>query len=211
MSARVTPRQPEGPYQGTVDEQVRAFYNRERLSPERARAMLEDAARRRAARRRHRLLAAAAILVVLAGAVLLRSVLEARALGDRVAAEVAMGHKKDLDVEIATSSHTELAESLHKLTFPLREPDRLKSLGPTDGSYELVGGRYCSIQAELAALLKYRDPRGQSATLYVTKLSAELDSLPGTQRSLDGMEVDVWSEQDLLFALVRDSAKPADP
>ncbi|MEM9557826.1 MAG: hypothetical protein AAGC60_26450 [Acidobacteriota bacterium] len=204
MSTRPFDRkQPGGPHSGGVDKQVRSFYRRATLPPERAQALLDAAHRHRVVRRRRRLLAAAAVLVVAAGIALVRTVLDARALGDRVAAEVVLGHTKDLDVEIATSSYADLAEALDKLTFPLHEPARLRT---SASNYELVGGRYCSIQAQLAALLKVQDARGRTATLYVTGLSAELDSLPGTTRSLEGVEIDVWNEHDLLYALVRDAS-----
>ena len=40
--------------------------------------------------------------------------------------------------------------------------------------YELVGGRYCTIQAQLAAQLKIRHLQtGRIATLYVTEFSPE--------------------------------------
>ena len=196
------------PKRSSVDEQVRQFYSQQRLPEERAQTVLEAARRRRLAKRRRWYGIAAAVVVSVAMATLLLSTREKNALGDRVAAEVAMGHYKDLEVEFAASSYDDLAQALDKLQFNLAEPSRWGgAVHSTGGAYELVGGRYCSIQAQLAALLKVRDADGGTATLYVTELSPELSSLPGTSRTLDGIEVDVWAERNLLFALARGRQK----
>ncbi|MEO1083658.1 MAG: hypothetical protein AAFY88_05400 [Acidobacteriota bacterium] len=179
----------------TVDRQVRAYYEGQGLSAARAEEILQLARRRKTRQRRRLLLAVAAVLLLAAGAVTLRGVLETRALGDRVAAEVAMNHKKDLDVEISAGSYPELGTALDKLPFPLEAPrSKLED-------HRLVGGRYCSIQAQLAALLKVKDGDGRTATLYVTELTPPLESLPGTRRQVDGISIEVWSEGGLLYAL----------
>lgn len=193
------------PRNSSVDEQVRSYYSKQELSEQRAQAVLAAARRQQAAKRRRWYGVAAIVVMSVTVATLLIATFEKSALGDRVAAEVAMGHYKDLEVEVAASSYDELGRALDKLQFALAEPSRWGGIADGAGktSYELVGGRYCSIQAQLAALLKVRDADGRSATLYVTELSPELSSLPGTSRTLDGIEVDVWAEQDLLFALAR--------
>ncbi|MEM8930348.1 MAG: hypothetical protein AAGE94_04205 [Acidobacteriota bacterium] len=178
----------------TVDEQVRAYYRDQALAPDRAREILDRARDHQRRRRRRTLVAIAAVLLIACGAVLLRGVLADRALGDRVAAEVAMNHKKDLDVEITAGSYPELGAALDKLTFALEAPRRL-------AGHELIGGRYCSIQAQLAAQLKVRSPDGDTTTLYVTELTTALADLPGTRRELDGIAIELWSEDGLLYAL----------
>ncbi|MDA8019292.1 MAG: hypothetical protein MPN21_17770 [Thermoanaerobaculia bacterium] len=178
----------------TVDRQVRAYYGAQALSPDRAREILRLAETRRSHRRWRLALAVAATLVVAIGTVLLRGALAERALGDRVAAEVAMNHTKDLDVEIAAASYPELGAALDKLTFPLTEPSKL-------ANHDLLGGRYCSIQAQLAAQLKVRADDGRTATLYVTELTPGLVSLSGARREVDGIAIEMWSENGLLFAL----------
>jgi len=111
-----------------------------------------------------------------------------------------MNHLKDLAPEIAETRWPALGVELDKLGFALTEPSRLA------GDYRLVGGRYCSIQAQLAAQLRILDAQGRSATLYVTELSPELESLPGTERRRDEVEIEVWQEDGLLYALARGSS-----
>lgn len=197
MTRQVAPIEPKQ----TVDEQVRAFYAHQALSPERAQEILDAAARKRGSRRRMLWFAAAALVLVMASGILLSSWFNARALGDRVAAEVVMNHRKDLSVEIAETRWPELGARLDKLGFALTEPRRLAA------EYSLVGGRYCSIQAQLAAQLEIRHDSGRSATLYVTELSSKLASLPGTERQRGDVLIEVWEEGGLLYALARDSAR----
>ncbi|MEM1182289.1 MAG: hypothetical protein AAGM22_28325 [Acidobacteriota bacterium] len=179
----------------SVDRQVRAFYEDQGLPAARAQEILERARRAKAHRRRRLVVAVAAALLLFAAAAVLRTASQARALGDRVAAEVAMNHKKDLDVEIAAATYPELGTALDKLNFALAAPSTKLA------DHRLLGGRYCSIQAQLAAQLKVRDGAGQTATLYVTELTPPLEGLPGTRRQLDGISIEVWSEDGLLYAL----------
>ena len=67
----------------------------------------------------------------------------------RVIQEVAMNHGKNLDVEIEATSLQELVIVMTKLDFSL--DSQLPSISQ---EYELIGGRYCSIQANIAAQLK---------------------------------------------------------
>ncbi|MEO1370643.1 MAG: hypothetical protein AAFX50_25955, partial [Acidobacteriota bacterium] len=74
----------------TVDRQVRAYYEGQGLSASRAEEILHLARRRQRRQRRRLLLAVAAALLLVVGAALVQRVFDIRALGDRVAAEVAM-------------------------------------------------------------------------------------------------------------------------
>ena len=181
----------------SIDDQVRAFYLEQELPEERLTQLLERAEASRRARRRRWLALAAAVVLTVAGGLWLRHWTAAERLADRVVAEVAMNHRKDLAVEVETSDYELLGTALDKLPFEIAPPAAEQALG-----YELVGGRYCSIQAQLAAQLKIRHSRtGRLATLYVTELSPELASLPGQQLSADEITVDLWAQGGLLFAL----------
>ncbi|MEM7583155.1 MAG: hypothetical protein AAF560_07230 [Acidobacteriota bacterium] len=180
-----------------IDEQVRAFYLDQQMPEERMTQLLERAAELQQARRRRWLALAATVALVVFGGLWLRHWTAAEGLADRVVAEVAMNHRKDLAVEVAVADYEQLQPALDKLNFEVAPPMAQQAAG-----YQLVGGRYCSIQAQLAAQLKIRHLQtGRVATLYVTELSPELASLPGQQRTDDGVTVELWSQGELLYAL----------
>lgn len=182
-----------------IDDQVRSFYLEQRLPEERLTELLKRADEQRRARHRRWLALAATVVLVLAGGFWLRHWTAAEGLADRVVAEVAMNHRKDLAVEVVVADYEQLRPALDKLPFEVAPPAAERSAG-----YKLVGGRYCSIQAQLAAQLKIRHPQtGRVATLYVTELSPQLASLPGQQRTDDEITVELWSQDGLLYALAK--------
>lgn len=181
----------------SIDDQVRAFYREQELPEERLAQLLERAQEARRARQRRWLAVAAAIALLVIGGALLRHWTMAEGLADRVVAEVALNHRKDLAVEVSAASYEQLRSVLDKLPFDVAPP-----LADHAEGYQLVGGRYCTIQAQLAAQLKIRHPQtGSLATLYVTELSPELASLPGKQRSDEEVTVEIWAQGDLLYAM----------
>ncbi|MEM6797139.1 MAG: hypothetical protein AAF725_24415 [Acidobacteriota bacterium] len=185
----------------SVDQQVREFYSRQALPEARAREMLAHAKERRRVRRSRLLGGVAAALLVALVAAWGSALFTASRLADRAAAEVAMNHRKDLGVEVVAGDYAELGTLLDKLPFALERPESRALRG-----YRLVGGRYCSIQAQLAAQLKVFDPEsGEHATLYVTRLTESLGPLEGVSREVEGVSIDMWRQGGLLFALAETS------
>ena len=184
----------------SVDDQVRDYYAGQALSSERASEILRLGRVQRHSRRGNKWAALLAAAVLLAAGLWLQGAWSAHQLADRVAAEVAMNHRKDLGVEVATSSYTQLGADLDRLSFRLATPHNEEL-----HDYSLVGGRYCSIQAQLAAQLKVRhNTTGREATLYVTQLTPQLATLPGAQRDNDNVQIEIWSHDGLLYALATD-------
>ncbi len=74
-----------------------------------------------------------------------------------------------------------------------------------------VCGRYCSIQAQLAAQLKLRHrPTGRLTTLYVTELTPGLKALPGVRRLFEDVTIEIWRQNGLLYVLAS-AAQPSLP
>jgi hypothetical protein len=117
-------------------------------------------------------------------------------IAKRVAQEVAMNHNKALAVEYQTDSYEVLSQSMDKLDFTLRAP-----LTVFEQGLELVGGRYCSIQGELAAQIKMTDDAGRVYTLYQTRSNEVLHAIDKNRLSLEQVNIQLWEEQGLLFAL----------
>ena len=123
-----------------------------------------------------------------------------------VAEEVAINHLKRRPLEVRGDRLAALAGYFDALGFRLVDTRR-----PALGA-QLLGGRYCSVQGVTAAQLRRRDPAGRTQTLYqVPYDAARFGVLPDvgrgeTPRSLQvhGLNVDLWVERGLLFALTRE-------
>jgi len=117
-------------------------------------------------------------------------------IAERVAQEVAMNHNKALAVEYQTDSYDVLSQRMNKLDFKLRAPTAAFNEG-----LALIGGRYCSIQGELAAQIKMVDETGRVYTLYQTRSNEMLQVINADRIQSAQVNIRLWHEQGLLFAL----------
>lgn len=189
-----------------LDRLVKEFYETESLPEARVDAILAGApARATPAKVWYARIAAVAATIALASW-LGHVYLVERDLTARVLAEIAMNHKMGLSVEVAASDFATAGHALDRLDFPLRAP---AALAP---GLELLGGRYCSIQGQLAAQLKLRDAAsGAVRTLYAAKLGPELAGVLRTTAVHEGVKITLWDEGGVLFAYAADAeASPAD-
>ncbi|MBJ20120.1 MAG: hypothetical protein CL933_11975 [Deltaproteobacteria bacterium] len=118
------------------------------------------------------------------------------ALAGSILREVALNHSKNLEVEFAAAAYPQLREQMAELDFPLRAPQRLAEAG-----LRMLGGRYCSIQGRLAAQIKVENEDGRMLTLYQASFDEHFEGLPELQREQGGVQIRIWREADLLFAL----------
>ncbi len=186
-----------------LESLLREHYARSRLPEDRASRILTGAPARTAPRRVQpnrvwhlRIAAVAAALV--AGFGLLHFHIVERDAEIRVLAEIAMNHKKQLAVEVSAGSFSAVERALDRLDIPIRPSgDRL-------AGYDLLGGRYCSIQGGLAAQLRLRDREtGRPHTLYATALTPALTGLEDAAVH-DGIVIALWREGAVFFALAGD-------
>ena len=185
----------------SIDEKIREYYAGKALSEEKVDKLLKRASRqgRRPAGWYYRLAGIAAILAI--GLVGLHAWLEGPDTAARVLAEIAMNHRKNLDVEVASDQYQVVQERLDRLDFPI-----LPARQALIRNYALVGGRYCSIQGGLAAQLKVRDKvSGELLTLYVTRLTEELADIAPMDRALDEVHIRLWQDNGRLFGLAAQS------
>ena len=118
------------------------------------------------------------------------------ALAGSILREIALNHSKNLTVEFSADGYPGLREQMGKLDFSLRPPRRLSG-----GGFQMLGGRYCSIQGRLAAQIKLEDEAGRVLTLYQTDFSEDFEGLSEQRRELDGIQIRIWREGGLLFGL----------
>lgn len=121
-----------------------------------------------------------------------------------VAKEIAVNHNKQLAIEFSAQDYRELNQKMQKLNFSSVASKRLD----TD-QYRLLGGRYCSIQGQLALQVKLQDRAGNVYTLYQTPLSRILAEVEVGEQAIDGLQLTLWHEAGLLFGLAGPSRTPS--
>ena len=140
---------------------------------------------------------AASVVLALVGIQLLGAPsAQGDALAAAIAAEVALNHNKNLAVEFSAKDYAELRDQMEKLDFTLRLPSL-----PGARGLRVVGGRYCSIQGQLAAQIKLEDDGGRMVTLYETRFASGFAGLPEGDRTLEGLRIRIWRDGDLLLGL----------
>jgi hypothetical protein len=106
-----------------------------------------------------------------------------------------MNHKKQLEIEFSAADYAGLQPQMSKLDFALAPPSSAVA-----APLHVVGARYCSIQGQLAAQIRVRDPAGLVYTLYETKLTDKLSPVAGEVKA-DGVRIRLWKENGLFYGL----------
>jgi anti-sigma factor RsiW len=120
-----------------------------------------------------------------------------RATERAVCAEVVMNYEKHSPMQVLSSHYSDVQAALNRLDFSIM-PANSRILE----AYRLVGGRYCSIQGVPAAQLRVQDIRsGQECTLYAVKAVGTLQDVNSTIDHMDGVRVEVWRQDNVLFVL----------
>ncbi len=181
-----------------LQESIRRYYAEKSMSDARLEAILQGGERRGFWWSHARLLAAATVLIVLCLGVYQQ--VEQAQFKERVLAEIAMNHRKNLAIEVASTRFVEIEEKLDRLDFSI-VPSPSSLVSELTG-LALVGGRYCSIQGELAALLKMSDSAtGKMLTLYVARLDEPLIELTPLEANSGEVYVRCWRDGERFFAL----------
>jgi len=146
------------------------------------------------------------MLSVMMGFHLLKDVAES--MSDLIAQEVANNHLHLKPLEVETNELDNIRGFLDKLDFT---PVQSELLAQTDKAY--LGARYCSIQGVRAAQIRLQDVKtGEIQSLYETvydrSVFPELPALEEGAKPLSvyaqGMQVKIWVEKGLLFALTQE-------
>ncbi|OUR96836.1 hypothetical protein A9Q84_10895 [Halobacteriovorax marinus] len=110
--------------------------------------------------------------------------------------EITYNHFKNLSVEINTSELSEIQKALPRLDFTIVQSSKF----PSD-KWKVMGGRYCSIQGQIAAQIKLMKlDSGQVYTFYQSRGRSEFKT-EFTESNIDGAQVKVWSEKGLLMGV----------
>jgi hypothetical protein len=185
----------------TLEQQVCDYYATQALPEERVQSIVQLSRTVSPSRRLTWAVGAMAAAILLAGVLFVMNRPVQSNLTQRVMVEIAKNHSKKLQPEFVTGNYQELQAQLSRVEFSILPPGGFLRSG-----FSLEGGRYCSVQSELAAQLKLQESAsGEACTLYVAEATPPLAQIkPGTQ-VVDGVRVQVWIEDGRLFGLARDA------
>lgn len=120
-----------------------------------------------------------------------------------IAHEVAKNHSKLKPLEVVSAQMPTVSAYFNQLNFVPRNSSNSGFSGL------LLGGRYCTIQGEPAAQLRYSQESGVVSTLYQVPSEEAYEGLPDILQGQQpmrlysrGYAVDLWQEQGLLMASV---------
>ena len=156
--------------------------------------------------RRQVLFAAASLSAVLVSVAVLYGMYspytEGLNIHQRIADEVARNHIKQRPLDVQATRFPEVQRFFNRLNFSPIEPQ-----WRTDAGAVLIGGRYCSIQGEEAAQLRFVTANGGLQTLYEAPYDVKAhkqlpDIIQGEQPlqiNARGLKVYLWQQRGLLF------------
>lgn len=183
------------------DESIKRYYSSMSLPAEKVESILADSIRGRKSlfSRYYKFAGVAALLLI--GFIGLHLQLHKATMTERLLAEIAMNHQKQLDLEVSTDQYEVVQEKLNRLDFSI-----LPVKSEPIMNYTLLGGRYCSIHGGLAVQLKAREKAsGEFVTLYVTKLTDQLEEITPLDAEFDGVRIQLWKEDNRVLALAKDA------
>jgi hypothetical protein len=183
----------------TLDQELRDYYASQSLSADRVEHILAAAKIVRPPLWRQPAwiaLAAGFMLLLTAVAVLVQRT--PPGITDLVAAEVARNHNKHLEPEVQAVDFAAIQKALPRLDFSIAptRPDLLAGL-------TVRGGRYCSVQGQLAAQIALRDGEGSPCTLYVVPLTDTLARVKPGVVTASGAQIQLWRDAHRLYVLAR--------
>ncbi len=182
----------------SLEDKLKKYYSSKSLSDEKAELLLGGNKQEKRPYRVYGTIAASIILLVLI--VYGTTSLPGNSLEMNVVKEIAMNHNKQLVVEYSSSNLKDLGDKLTKLDFNLIDAD-----SEISGHYELLGGRYCSIQGNLAAQLKIQNNASNKIeTLYISGLNPELDRIKPIDIDFNGVNIRLWKHNGLLYGAASD-------
>ncbi len=125
-------------------------------------------------------------------------------LAKQVAAEIAYNHSKQMALEISSNKLGLIKAHLSKLDFNLIESDKAEQ-----EHWDLLGGRYCSIQGKLAAQLRVKQNNTKGYhTFYQAIIPTDLNLNNKTYSTwVEGTQVELWIEDGVLLGLAGEATE----
>lgn len=181
-----------------IDQHIKAYYTDKSLSPKQLEAIEQSnqVSPKRVVPRFISYVAAMLLLILCAYFLMMAPIRKQDKMVYAFSEEVAFNHEKQLASDIVESNITALNAQMDKLDFELGLPQNIQT------NYQLLGGRYCSVNSRIAAQLKVKDNTGSIGTLYVLK---KIESFDIQEVVLfKKTKVDIWDDGKLLFVFAND-------
>ncbi len=186
-------KQPAGS-KDTTEKELIDYYQSQQMSSERLHSILEDTQSIRRRKVFGFALAASVALLSVFGFVHQNILASQRT--DVVLREAALNHSSKLQMDAKGHTLVDLQSGLSELPFKIRLPE-----AEIFQKLALVGGRYCTISGNLAAHLKFSDPKtSQQYSLFLTPYADNLSSMDKSEVEISGVGVKLWREQDVVYA-----------
>ena len=117
---------------------------------------------------------------------------------DRIANEIAYNYNKTLSMEFKGNSIPEIREHFNKLDFNL-----VNSSNNRISNLRLVGGRYSSINKQLAAQLRLAKQKGHSQMIWyqIPLTSKKMKLNKEVEFYQNGVRIIMWTEKGVLHGL----------
>lgn len=116
---------------------------------------------------------------------------------ERTLKEVSMNHSTRLDLEFENPSIDIIGEQMVLLPFDVSLPDTVAA------HYKVKGARYCSLNGQLAAHIELTHPvTMEKLSVFMTRAADELDAIDSSDKNVDGVNVRIWRESGLIYAMV---------
>jgi hypothetical protein len=110
--------------------------------------------------------------------------------------EAAMNHSTRLQLEFEGSTIVEIDQGMSQLPFKVQLPTEFNR------QYSVLGARYCTINGELAAHVKFIDRKtDHQFSLFMTRSVDDLQEINATSEQVDGVNVSLWNESGLFYAM----------
>ena len=107
-----------------------------------------------------------------------------------------MNHSTRLQLEFEGSTIVEIDKHMSQLPFSVQLPSQFNK------QYSVLGARYCTINGELAAHVKFIDREtDKQISLFMTRSVEDLQKINTTTEQVDGVNVSLWNESGLFYAM----------
>lgn len=112
--------------------------------------------------------------------------------------EAAMNHSTKLQLEFEADNINDIDRQMSQLQFVIALPTDLNA------RLNVLGARYCTLNGELAAHVKFIDTETRrNVSLFMTRSEKSVQAINTTTDHVDGVNVRLWNESGLFYAMAR--------
>ncbi len=110
--------------------------------------------------------------------------------------EAAMNHSTRLQFEFEAENIVDIDRHMAQLPFEVALPSEFSE------RFDLLGARYCTINGELAAHVKFVDREtDKQVSLFMTRAVDGLRTIDDARDRINGVNVKLWNESGLFYAM----------